>query len=103
MRKILRRIGHTHTSPHLDFLDPNHTRTPAKASSAVHNCTNCCLIQLYYIHNMEKLTVPSRWYRMIPVAFITYSLAYLDRANFGFGTAGGMTADLGIDQRTSSL
>lgn len=52
---------------------------------------------------MEKLTVPSRWYRMIPVAFITYSLAYLDRANFGFGTAGGMTTDLGIDQRTSSL
>jgi sugar phosphate permease len=52
---------------------------------------------------MEKLTVPSRWYRLIPIAFITYSLAYLDRANFSFGTAGGMTEDLGIDQRTSSL
>jgi sugar phosphate permease len=60
-------------------------------------------MQVHYIHDMEKLTVPSRWYRLIPVAFITYSLAYLDRANFGFGTAGGMTTDLGIDQRTSSL
>ena len=52
---------------------------------------------------MEKLNIPSRWYRLIPIAFITYSLAYLDRANFGFGTAGGMTQDLGIDQGTSSL
>jgi hypothetical protein len=29
----------------------------------------------------------SRWYRLVPVAFITYSLAYLDRANFGFAAA----------------
>jgi sugar phosphate permease len=40
---------------------------------------------------------------MIPVAFITYSLAYLDRANFGFGTAGGMTQDLKITAATSGL
>ena len=40
---------------------------------------------------------------MIPVAFITYSLAYLDRANFAFGVAGGMKADLGITDATSSL
>jgi len=40
---------------------------------------------------------------MIPVAFITYSLAYLDRANFGFGAAGGMAEDLKITAATSSL
>src|SRR3982751_3275757 len=40
---------------------------------------------------------------MIPVAFITYSLAYLDRANFAFGVAGGMKADLQITAATSSL
>ncbi len=45
----------------------------------------------------------SRWYRLIPVAFITYSLAYLDRANFGFGTAGGMTTDLNITPGIASL
>lgn len=46
---------------------------------------------------------PSRWYRLIPVAFITYSLAYLDRANFGFAAAGEMAKDLGITAATSSL
>ena len=44
-----------------------------------------------------------RWLRLVPVAFITYSLAYLDRANFGFATAGGMAADLHITATMSSL
>jgi sugar phosphate permease len=51
----------------------------------------------------KKKIAPSRWYRLIPVVFITYSLAYLDRANFGFGTAGGMKDDLHITQDMSSL
>jgi sugar phosphate permease len=45
----------------------------------------------------------SRWYRLVPVAFITYSLAYLDRANFGFAAAGEMAKDLHITAATSSL
>lgn len=45
----------------------------------------------------------SRWYRIIPIAFITYSLAYLDRANFGFAAAGGMAEELQITQGMSSL
>ncbi len=52
---------------------------------------------------METTIARARWLRMIPVAFITYSLAYLDRANFGFGTAGGMAEDLKITAATSSL
>ena len=44
-----------------------------------------------------------RWYRLIPVAFFTYSLAYLDRANFGFAAAGGMAKDLNITAAMSSL
>src|SRR5215212_2346983 len=52
---------------------------------------------------METIIAPSRWYRLIPVAFITYSLAYLDRANFGFGAAGGMAEDLMITPEMSSL
>jgi sugar phosphate permease len=35
--------------------------------------------------------------------FITYSLAYLDRANFGFAVAGGMAKDLNITPAISSL
>jgi hypothetical protein len=47
--------------------------------------------------------VRSRWQRLIPVVFITYSLAYLDRANFAFGVAGGMAKDLNITPATSTL
>lgn len=52
---------------------------------------------------MIKALAVKRWYRLIPVAFITYSLAYLDRANFGFAAAGGMAKDLNITAATSSL
>jgi sugar phosphate permease len=52
---------------------------------------------------MNKTIAPSRWYRLIPIAFITYSLAYLDRANFGFAAAGEMARDLNITAKTSSL
>ncbi|HEX8377004.1 MAG TPA: MFS transporter [Pedobacter sp.] len=52
---------------------------------------------------MNPSIAPSRWYRLIPVVFITYSLAYLDRANFGFAAAGEMAKDLNITAATSSL
>jgi sugar phosphate permease len=45
----------------------------------------------------------SRWARLMPIAFITYSLAYVDRANYSFGAAGGMAHDLNIDAAASSL
>jgi len=52
---------------------------------------------------MKQTIAAQRWYRLIPVVFITYSLAYLDRANFGFGAAGGMAKDLRITPAISSL
>ena len=52
---------------------------------------------------MNEPVAGSRWYRLIPVVFITYSLAYLDRANFGFAAAGEMAKDLGITPSVSSL
>src|SRR3954464_15833872 len=52
---------------------------------------------------MSKTIARKRWYRLIPIAFITYSLAYLDRANFGFAAAGGMAKDLNITASISSL
>ncbi|WP_247237433.1 MFS transporter [Telluribacter sp. SYSU D00476] len=51
----------------------------------------------------DQTVAKARWYRLIPIAFITYSLAYLDRANYGFGAAGGMAEDLGITPAMSSL
>lgn len=44
-----------------------------------------------------------RWGHLIPIAFITYSLAYLDRANYGFGAAAGLAEDLNITPAISSL
>lgn len=45
----------------------------------------------------------SRWGRLIPIAFITYSLAYVDRANYSFGAAGGMAHDLNINAAAKAL
>ncbi len=44
-----------------------------------------------------------RWARLIPIVFVTYSLAYLDRANFSIASASGMAKDLGITGGTSAL
>jgi hypothetical protein len=44
-----------------------------------------------------------RWWYLMPVIFITYSLAYLDRANYGFAAAAGIESDLGITKGTASL
>jgi sugar phosphate permease len=52
---------------------------------------------------MAATIARQRWYRLIPIAFITYSLAYLDRANFSFAAAGGMAKDLHITDAVSSL
>jgi sugar phosphate permease len=52
---------------------------------------------------MTKTLARRRWYRIVPIVFITYSLAYLDRANFGFATAGGMAKDLYITSAISSF
>ncbi|MCC3380488.1 MFS transporter [Paenibacillus farraposensis] len=47
--------------------------------------------------------VASRWLRLMPIVFVTYSLAYLDRANYSFGAAAGMAKDLQISAGMSSL
>jgi sugar phosphate permease len=44
-----------------------------------------------------------RWLRLIPVVFVTYSLAYLDRSNFSIASASGMAANLHPTSATSGL
>lgn len=44
-----------------------------------------------------------RWFYLLPTIFVTYSLAYLDRANFGFGAAAGLSETLHITGRDTSL
>jgi sugar phosphate permease len=44
-----------------------------------------------------------RWLFLMPAVFITYSLAYLDRANYGFGAAAGLADTLHITGSQSAL
>ena len=53
------------------------------------------------MHSLKLAT--RRWWYIMPIVFITYSLAYLDRANYGFAAASGMAADLNITPGLSSL
>jgi len=44
-----------------------------------------------------------RWLYILPTVFVTYSLAYLDRANYGFGAAAGLATTLHISKSRSAL
>ena len=44
-----------------------------------------------------------RWVYLMPAVFITYSLAYLDRANYGFGAAAGLAQTLHISNARSAF
>ncbi len=49
-------------------------------------------------HELRK-----RWLYVLPLIFITFSLAYLDRANYGLGAAAGLAATLHITGSQSAL
>ncbi len=44
-----------------------------------------------------------RWRRLIPLAFITYSFAYLDRSNYSLGPAGGLKHALHITEAGATV
>jgi MFS family permease len=44
-----------------------------------------------------------RWLYLLPAVFVTYSLAYLDRANYGFGAAAGLAATLHITEQDTAI
>src|SRR5271170_5474189 len=44
-----------------------------------------------------------RWLYILPAVFITYSLAYVDRTNYGFGAAAGLAQTLHISSSRSAL
>ncbi|WP_236657481.1 MFS transporter [Acidisarcina polymorpha] len=44
-----------------------------------------------------------RWFYLLPAVFVTYSLAYLDRANYGFGAAAGLAKTLNISNSRSAF
>jgi sugar phosphate permease len=44
-----------------------------------------------------------RWIYILPAVFVTYSLGYLDRANYGFGAAAGLATTLHISNSRTAL
>jgi sugar phosphate permease len=44
-----------------------------------------------------------RWFYLMPGVFVTYSLAYLGRSNFGFGAAAGLAASLHITESRAAF
>ena len=53
--------------------------------------------------NQHEPDLRRRWKLLLPAVFITYSLAYLDRANYGFGAAAGLAQTLRISGYRSDL
>jgi sugar phosphate permease len=51
----------------------------------------------------EEKALQKRWLYILPSVFVTYSLAYLDRANYGFGAAAGLAKTLNISGSRSAL
>jgi len=50
-----------------------------------------------------QVAVPhQRWWRIIPVAFLMYTIAFMDRINIGFGIPG-MEKSLGIAANVAGL
>ena len=54
-------------------------------------------------YSAAELSLKKRWLYLLPAVFVTYSLAYLDRANYGFGAAAGLAATLHITGKEASL
>jgi sugar phosphate permease len=53
--------------------------------------------------NRSETDLRKRWTRILPAVFVTYSLAYLDRTNYGFAAAAGLAQTLHITGYQSSL
>jgi sugar phosphate permease len=53
--------------------------------------------------NQVHRSLRKRWLYIMPAVIVTYSLAYLDRANYGFGVAAGMAQTLHISGKEVSL
>jgi sugar phosphate permease len=59
---------------------------------------------LSYTESAVDLTrARKRFARIMPVAFVTYGLAYFDRVNYAYGVAGGLSDTVRMSPKTSSL
>ncbi len=55
------------------------------------------------VFSNESSNLRKRWWYLLPAVFVTYSFAYLDRANYGLGAAAGLARSLHITDKQNSL
>ncbi len=67
-------------------------------------CYNACVPaeQVQHQPGVER-DLRRRWFFLLPAVFVTYSLAYLDRTNYGFGAAAGLAQSLHIGNQRAAL
>lgn len=53
--------------------------------------------------DLQAKELRRRWLYLMPAVFVTYSLAYLGRSNFGFGAAAGLAASLHITESRAAF
>src|ERR1019366_3316438 len=80
---------------------PLQTRDPMK--SPVHGISVGSSSNATVSYYAAELSLKKRWLYLLPAVFVTYSLAYPDRANYGFGAAAGLAATLHITGKESAL
>ncbi|MGB6725737.1 MAG: MFS transporter [Terracidiphilus sp.] len=56
-----------------------------------------------YTNLKNRPDLRRRWLYLMPVVFVTYSLAYLGRSNFGFGAAAGLAKSLNITESRAAF
>ena len=77
---------------------------PTVAQSTLQSCYKSCVLnQRVESSEVCRAGLRRRWLYLLPAVFITYSLAYLDRANYGFGAAAGLAKTLNISNSRSAL
>ena len=91
MQQAAYRIGLHNQEPRMDSQLTN----AAAANSSRANTT--------VADTATEKSLRRRWWYLLPAVFVTYSLAYLDRANYGFGAAAGLAATLHITEKDASL
>src|SRR5581483_10414641 len=67
-------------------------------------CYKACVSEKnLLIETGPKADLRRRWLYLMPVVFVTYSLAYLGRSNFGFGAAAGLAKSLNITESRAAF
>jgi len=77
--------------------------TPNRSNCAVRCYKACVPDEQVQLTAKRQRGLHRRWFYLMPAVFVTYSLAYLDRANYGFGAAAGMAVSLHISNARAAF